>query len=212
MLQGSTLAVFVVAALALLLVPGPSVLYIVTRSIDQGRMAGLVSSWGVGVGSLVHIAGAALGISALLMSSAAAFNIVKYLGAAYLVYLGLRKLLVREELQSSDLQEHTKLPRIFFQGVLVNVLNPKTALFFFAFFPQFVDPSRGSVDTQILLLGCVFVLLGICSDGLYALLAGTLGHWLRGDPRFIRAQRYFAGSVYIALGVGTALSGSQKSK
>jgi len=212
MLQGSTLAVFVVAALALLLVPGPAVLYIVTRSIDQGRMAGLVSSWGVGVGTLVHVAAAALGVSALLMSSALAFNAVKYLGAAYLVYLGVRKLLVREELRPDEAQEHTGLARIFYQGVLVNVLNPKTALFFFAFLPQFVDASSGSVDTQILLLGCIFALLGICSDGMYALLAGTLGRWLKGNRRFIRTQRYFAGSVYIALGVTAALSGSHRSK
>jgi threonine/homoserine/homoserine lactone efflux protein len=101
-----------------------------------------------------------------------------------------------------------KLSRIFYQGVLVNVLNPKTALFFFAFLPQFVDASRGVVAGQIMFLGFIFVILGVCSDGSYALLAGTLGHWLRGNLRFLRAQRYFAGSMYIGLGLTAALSGS----
>jgi threonine/homoserine/homoserine lactone efflux protein len=210
--NGSTLALFLVASLALLITPGPSVLYIVTRSVDQGRLAGLVSSWGVGVGTLVHIAGAALGFSALLMSSAFAFNLVKYLGAAYLVYLGVRKLLAHEELQAPTLLEYTRLSRIFYQGVLVNVLNPKTALFFFAFLPQFVDASRGAVMAQTLMLGLIFIILGICSDGTYALLAGTFGTWLKGNLHFIRAQRYFAGSIYIALGITTALSGAQRSK
>jgi threonine/homoserine/homoserine lactone efflux protein len=153
---------------------------------------------------------AALGLSALLMSSALAFGLVKYLGAAYLVYLGVRKLLVQEELSQPEVIERKRLARIFYQGVVVNVFNPKTALFFLAFLPQFVDVSRGGVVGQILFLGFIFVALGICSDGLYALLAGTVGHWLRGNLGFLRAQCYFTGSVYIGLGVTTALSGSGK--
>ena len=206
----TTLALFVIAALVLLVTPGPAVLYIVARSIDQGRSAGVISTLGVGVGTLFHVAAAALGVSALLVSSALAFNVVKYVRAAYLVYLGLRKLLVREELQQLGVIEHKKLTRVFYQGVLVNLLNPKTALFFFAFLPQFVDTSKGAVAGQILFLGVVFVVLGICSDGSYALLAGTIGHWLKGDLRFLRAQRYFAGTVYIGLGVTTALLGSDR--
>ncbi len=206
----STLALFMVAALALLITPGPAVLYIVARSIDQGRRAGIVSMLGIHVGTLFHVAAAALGISALLMSSALAFNVVKYIGAAYLIYLGLRKLLAREELHQPEVVENRKLARIFYQGVLVNLLNPKTALFFFAFLPQFVNPGKGAVAGQILFLGFTFVVLGICSDGLYALLAGTMGHWLKGNLRFLRAQRYFAGTVYIGLGLTTALSGSPK--
>jgi threonine/homoserine/homoserine lactone efflux protein len=208
--ESTTLLLFVIAALALLVTPGPAVLYIVARSIDQGRSAGVVSTLGVGVGTLFHVAAAALGISALLVSSALAFNVVKFLGAAYLIYLGLRKLLVREELQQPDVVERKRLSRVFYQGVLVNVLNPKTALFFFAFLPQFINPAQGEVAWQILFLGTVFVALGICSDGLYALLAGTVGHWLKGNLRFLRAQRYFAGTVYIGLGVTTALSGSER--
>ncbi|MCL4302477.1 MAG: LysE family translocator [Anaerolineae bacterium] len=208
--EPSQVVLFVVAAAALLITPGPAVLYIVARSIDQGRLAGIVSVLGVEVANLLHVIAAALGLSALLMSSALAFSLVKYLGAAYLIYLGVRKLLVREELAQPEALERKRLARIFYQGVVVNVFNPKTALFFLAFLPQFVDVSRGGVVGQILFLGFIFVVLGICSDGLYALLAGTLGRWLRGNLGFLRAQRYFAGSVYIGLGVTTALSGSSK--
>jgi threonine/homoserine/homoserine lactone efflux protein len=204
----STLAVFAVAALVLLVVPGPSVLYIVTRSIDQGRMAGVVSVLGVHIGSLVHIAAAALGLSALLMSSALAFATVRYLGAAYLIYLGVRTLRERGEVERSAEVRTDRLTRVLSQGVIVNVLNPKTALFFLAFLPQFVDPSRGSVAFQIGVLGAFFVLLGMISDGTYALLAAAAGRWLRGNLRFGRLQRYFSGGVYLTLGTAAALSGS----
>ncbi len=206
----STFTIFVVATSVLLLTPGPAVLYIVTRSIDQGRVAGIVSTLGIAVGTLFHVAAAAFGISALLVSSALLFNFVKYLGAAYLIYLGIRKLLVREERQSIQNKKRRELSQIFYQGTLVNLLNPKTALFFFAFLPQFVDPAKGAVSGQILFLGATFVVMGLFSDGLYALLAGSLGKWLRSNLRFLRAQRYFAGMVYIALGAVTALSGVHK--
>lgn len=206
----SKITLFLIAALVLLVTPGPAVLYIIARSIDQGHLAGLVSTLGIGVGTLFHVIGAALGVSALLVSSALAFSLVKYLGAAYLIYLGLRKLLVWEEIQQSAIFEHKKLGHIFYQGVLVNLLNPKTALFFFAFLPQFVDVSKGGVARQILFLGVTFVVMGLFSDGLWALLAGTVGNWLKGNLRFLRAQRYFSGSIYITLGIATALSGSTK--
>lgn len=208
----STFTIFVVATSVLLLTPGPAVLYIVTRSIDQGRVAGIVSTLGIAVGTLFHVAAAAFGISALLVSSALLFNFVKYLGAAYLIYLGIRKLLVREELQSIQKEESRKLFQIFYQGTLVNLLNPKTALFFFAFLPQFVDSSRGSAAVQILFLSATLVIMGLLSDGLYAWFAGSLGKELRSNLRFLRAQRYFAGMVYIALGAATALSGAYKNK
>lgn len=206
----TTILLFSAAALALLLTPGPAVMYIVARSIDQGRAAGVVSALGVGVGTMFHVGAAALGISALLVSSALAFGVVKYLGAAYLIYLGIRKL--REPVAETAVADPpaASLRRIFSQGVVVNLLNPKTALFFFAFLPQFADPARGSVALQMGLLGLLFVLLGIVSDSLYALLAGTVGGWLRGNLRFLRAQRTFAGTVYIVLGVATAFSGHRK--
>lgn len=212
MFDHSTLALFMGATLVFLLTPGPAVFYIVARSIDQGRTAGFVSTLGLNTGSLAHVAAAAFGVSAVLMSSVTAFNLVKYLGAAYLIYLGVRKLLVREEEQTLHTRRPQKLSQIFLQGVLVSILNPKTALFFFAFLPQFVDPARGSVTAQILLLGGIFVAMAFMSDSLYAILAGTLGQWLKRNVRYLRWQRYFAGSAYIALGLGAALAGSNKGK
>lgn len=212
MFDHSTLALFMGATLVFLLTPGPAVFYIVARSIDQGRAAGFVSTLGLNVGSLVHVAASAFGLSAVLMSSAMAFAMVKYLGAGYLIYLGVRKLLAREEEQTQQARAPQKLSRIFSQGVVVSLLNPKTSLFFFAFLPQFVDPARGSVTTQILFLGGLFVTMAFISDMFYAMLAGTLGQWLKANVRYLRWQRYFMGSAYIALGLGAALAGSHKSK
>jgi threonine/homoserine/homoserine lactone efflux protein len=212
--ETSTLALFAVAAVTLLLIPGPAVLYIVTRSVDQGRAAGLASVCGVHVGTLVHVAAAALGLSALLVSSATAYDTVRWLGAAYLVWLGVRRLLARDEdvPAAADLDARRPgLGRIFAQGVVVNVLNPKTALFFFAFLPQFVDTSRGSVPFQVVVLGAAFVLLGLLSDGAYALLASTGAGWLRRRPTVARASRLVSGGVLISLGVTTALAGSRSS-
>jgi threonine/homoserine/homoserine lactone efflux protein len=208
MLEPSRLAVFVAAALALLVTPGPAVLYIVARGIDQGRRAGLTSVLGVEVGSLCHVAAAALGISALLVSSALAFMIVKYLGAFYLIFLGVRRLLEKDEGQRTIAPHSTRLARTFGQGVLLSVFNPKEALFFFAFLPQFIDPSKGQIAVQVLLLSMIWLALATCSDSLYALIAGSARHWLKGNLTFLRSQRYFAGGVFLALGIGAALSGS----
>jgi threonine/homoserine/homoserine lactone efflux protein len=205
--EPSTIALFVVAAVALLVTPGPAVLYIVARSVEQGRWAGLVSALGVHVGTLVHVAAAALGLSALLVSSALAFNVVKYLGAVYLVYLGLRRLLAPAAAAESAAAPPRTLRRLFAQGIVVNILNPKTALFFLAFLPQFVDPARGQVGGQILVLGLMFVVLGVVSDGLYAVLAGAAGGWLKRDGRVLRAERYITGSVFVGLGLTAAFAG-----
>jgi threonine/homoserine/homoserine lactone efflux protein len=201
---------FIVAALVLLVTPGPAVVYIVTRSIDQGRRAGLMSVIGVAVGSMIHVTAAALGLSVLLASSAVAFNSVRYVGAAYLIFLGVRKFTTREKLSQASKTEPRGATRIFFQGILVNTLNPKTALFFLAFLPQFVKVSRGGVATQIFFLGATFTLLGICSDGTWALLASTVGLRLKQSLRFLRLQRYFAGTVYVGMGLATAFSGSRR--
>lgn len=203
-----TMALFLAASLVLLVTPGPAVFYIVARSIDQGRMAGVVSTLGVAAGSCVHSAAAALGISALLASSALAFNVIKLIGAAYLIYLGIRKFLVADPVETNIVVEHKGLKEIFAQGVIVNVFNPKTALFFLAFLPQFVDVSEGHVALQMILLGVIFALLGIMSDGAYALAAGSFGQWLKRHAGILRAQRYFAGSVFITLGVLTAATGN----
>ena len=151
-----------------------------------------------------------IGLSALLLSSALAFSVVKYAGAAYLIYLGVKTLLTKEEAEPTHEVRKATLSRVFAQGVVVNLLNPKTALFFFAFLPQFIVPARGRVALQIVLLGSVLVMLGALSDTVYALAAGSVGNWLRGNLKFLRAQRYFAGSVYIGLGALTALGGTHK--
>lgn len=206
----ANLALFIPAALVLIVTPGPAVLYIVTRSINQGRRAGLASVVGVEIGNLFHVVAAALGISAILLTSALAFDIVKYLGAAYLIYLGIKKLVTREEAQNVDISEKANLKRIFSQAVIVAILNPKTALFFFAFLPQFVDTSSGSVTLQMVVLGLIFVVIAIISDSLYALATGTAGRWLRGNLRYLRVQRYVTGTIYIGLGLTAALSSSNR--
>jgi threonine/homoserine/homoserine lactone efflux protein len=204
----SSLGVFVVAALALLLVPGPAVLYVVARSIHQGRRAGLASVLGIHVGTLVHIAAATVGLSALVVSSAVAFTAVKIAGAVYLVGLGLWTLFSRRAEPEVALGGERNLRRAFAQGIVVNVLNPKTALFFLAFLPQFVDVDAAHPALQIAFLGLLFAALGLVTDSIWALAAGTAGGVLRRSRRFVRVQRYVTGSVYIGLGVATAFSGS----
>lgn len=206
----STILVFLAAGLALLLVPGPAVLYVVTRSIHQGRRAGIVSAAGTSTGSLVHITAAALGISALLVSSALAFSVVKYAGAAYLIFLGVRTMLSKGEGEATAAIAPRSLTAIYRQGVVVNTLNPKTALFFFAFLPQFIDPDRGSAAVQILILGFLFMCLGFCSDSLYAITAGSIGGWIKRDRRFLQRQRFVIGSIYIGLGCTTAFVSSER--
>jgi threonine/homoserine/homoserine lactone efflux protein len=199
----STFALFVLAALALAVVPGPAVLYIVAQSVDQGRLAGLVSALGIGTGGLVHVAAATVGLSSLLASSATAFTIVKYAGAAYLILLGIRRLLTREEVGEEAHQPPRANRQIFRNGVVVNVLNPKTALFFLAFLPQFVDPDASAATLQILLLGLIFVVIAFCSDSMWALAAGTLGSWLRRSRWYLGVKRWMTGTVFVGLGLST---------
>ena len=206
------LAVFVVAALALLVVPGPAVLYIVARSIHEGRRAGLASVLGIHVGTLVHIGAATAGLSALIMSSAVAFTAVKIVGAVYLVGLGLWTLFSRRAEPEVALGGERGLRRAFAQGIVVNVFNPKTALFFLAFLPQFVDANAAHPALQIAFLGLLFAVLGIVTDSVWAIAAGTAGGVLRRSRRFVRTQRYVTGSVYVGLGVATAFVGGSKAE
>jgi len=161
---------------------------------------------------LFHVFAAALGVSAILVSSALAFNVVKYLGVAYLIYLGVSKLRSKQPMFLPEHIEPQALSRIFMQGMVVNLLNPKLALFFFAFLPQFVDPTRGPVSAQMLLLGLILLVMGLMSDGVYALLAGTAGRWLRRNHHFLRAQKYITGTAYIALGLVAAVAGTGDSQ
>ncbi|MDQ2969110.1 MAG: LysE family translocator [Actinomycetota bacterium] len=200
--DSTSMWLFGLAALALLLIPGPSVLYIVFQSAEQGRRVGLACVAGVHLGTLVHVAAASAGLSALIVASSLAFSVVKYAGAAYLVYLGIRKLLERDA-ETRVERKREPLRRALVRGLIVNALNPKTALFFLAFLPQFVAPDRGGVWSQALVLGFVFVGLGLITDSLYALAAGTVGGLLRARRN---AVRYGSGFVFIALGATAALA------
>ena len=201
----ATFALFCAASLALAVVPGPAVLYIVAQSVDQGRLAGLVSALGIGVGGLVHVLAATIGLSSLLASSATAFTIVKYAGAAYLVILGVRRLLTRETVEEEEVARAPRSRRrLFVDGVVVNALNPKTALFFIAFLPQFVDPEASTATLQIFGLGLVFVVIALSSDSLWALAAGTAGVWLKRSRWYLGVKRWVTGTVFVALGLSAA--------
>ena len=209
--SAASIGVFAVAATLLLLTPGPAVLYVVARSVEQGRIAGLASVFGITTGTLVHVLASTLGLSALLASSAVAFALVKYAGAAYLIYMGVRRILTQNGTRAPASQLPTRsLGRLYRDGFIVNVLNPKTALFFLAFLPQFVDPARGAIPMQIAFLGLLFTLMGLTSDGLYAVVAGTAGLWVKRQSRYWDWERYVTGSVFIGLGLTAALAGGRK--
>jgi threonine/homoserine/homoserine lactone efflux protein len=209
LISHSSLLLFVTGAAILLAIPGPAIMYIVSRSIGQGRAAALVSAGGIATGTLLHVAAATLGLSALLASSALAFRFVKYLGAAYLIYLGVRTLRSLDTQLVEASAPERRLLHVFGQGVLVNVLNPKTALFFLAFLPQFVDMSRGHATLQISELGVLFALMGWFSDSMWALAAGSLAERMRRSVRLRRAQRNVSGGALIALGLASAFSGAR---
>lgn len=201
-----TIIVFMGAALALNVTPGPSILYVMSRSVGQGRTAGLVSALGLGTGSLIHAGAAALGLSVILAYSPLAYTVVKYLGAGYLVYLGVQILLVRERQLPTAVLAHATLTRVFWQGVVTELLNPKIVLFFLSFLPQFVDPARGSVAGQTLVLGLLFHVTGVPINMLVAVIGGAMASWVSQNPVFARVRNGLAGAVLIGLGVRLALS------
>jgi len=200
-----TLLIFLAATLALNLTPGPDMLYVMARGVGQGRTAGVVSALGIGGGTLVHTFAVALGLSTLLVSLPAAYEAIRYAGAVYLLYLGIRTLISKEELKLAAGGTAHSLSRIFAQGVITNVLNPKVALFFIAFLPQFADPSRGPVALQLLILGLLFNLSGTTVNAIVGLLSGHLGARLKERPTFWRAQRWFTGGVFVALAARLAV-------
>jgi threonine/homoserine/homoserine lactone efflux protein len=201
---------FIAASLIVLVLPGPGVFYVLTRSASQGRRAGLISALGLSVGALAHVAAAAAGLSALLLTSATAFGVVKTLGAGYLIYIGIRTLLAKP---SSSATIETPAPlvlgRLFWDGVVISVFNPKIAVFFLAFLPQFIDPVSGSITSQIILLGILYCALALLTDGTYAVLAGSARRWLGGRIKQSPVPRYLTGGIYIGLGINTALTGRQ---
>ena len=198
-------AVFAAASLALAVVPGPAVLYIVAQSVHGGRRAGIVSAFGVSTGGMFHVVAAVAGLSAVLATSAEAFTVIKLLGAGYLVYLGIRTLLSRDDRIAGRDAEPT-LSSTYRRGVIVNILNPKTALFFLAFLPQFVDPDA-STRGQLAILGVTFVVIALATDLIWALVAGTAGAVLRRSRTFLRVQRYVSGTIFVGLGALAATAG-----
>jgi threonine/homoserine/homoserine lactone efflux protein len=212
MIDSTHFFLFCTAALALLVVPGPSVTYIVARSVDQGGRAGLVSVLGIHTGTLVHVFAAVAGLSAVIASSAVAFSVVKYAGAVYLIFIGVRRLMSNDEdIQRLNGTSRASYRRVYWQAVMVNVLNPKTALFFLAFLPQFVDRTSGNIALQTILLGAAFVALGVVSDGTYALAATAIRGRLTRSEKFARRSRIFTGVTYVGLGVTAAFTGRSKS-
>lgn len=204
MIDTASLWTFVLASMVLLIIPGPSVLYIIAKSTDQGRRAGIVSVLGIETGTLVHTIAAAGGLSALLMASSVAFSALKFAGAGYLIYLGLKKIFGRQQVAVTQTTQLAQSPaQIYWQGVVVNVLNPKTCMFFFAFLPQFINPAKGHVALQILVLGLIFSCMATISDGAYALAAGSIGKLIKNNPYYIRMQSIITGLIYIGLGLMT---------
>jgi threonine/homoserine/homoserine lactone efflux protein len=211
MIDTTNLFVFIAACLVLLVTPGPAVLYIVSRTLDQGYKVGIASALGLALGSLGHIALIALGMAALLAASVTAFSVIKYGGAAYLVFLGIRRLTQKPSTRpAAERSTNGTATRAFWQGAVVNLLNPKAILFFLAFIPQFVDVSRGHVRWQLVILGMIFTTLGVVSDSVYVLLAGRLRRWIVGKNWWDNMSRYLTGSIFIGLGLLAAAMGSTK--
>jgi len=198
---------FIVAGVGLAVLPGPAVFYIVARSINQGRLAGLISVLGVGSGGLVHVAAASLGVSAIVLASATAFTLLKWLGAAYLIYLGIQALVSEQPEAKVTTTISKRLATIYMEGALVNIFNPKTALFFLAFLPQFVTPGLGAISAQMASLGVLFVFIALFSDMLYVLAADFVFKRLKGDCSPRKWPRYTAAGIYIALGISTLFVG-----
>jgi threonine/homoserine/homoserine lactone efflux protein len=206
MFEPSQLALFMLATLALNLTPGPDMLYTATRSLGQGRKAGIASALGIGTGTIVHIVAATFGLSAILSYSAFTFMAIKYLGAAYLIYLGIKTLRSKAQLHLGTDVSKDSTSRIFWQGVITNVLNPKVALFFLSFLPQFVNPERSSVGLQLTTLGVLFDISGTTVLLVIAIAVGHASGWLENRPTFWKLQKWFTGSVFIALGARLALA------
>jgi threonine/homoserine/homoserine lactone efflux protein len=204
LIEPANFALFVAASWALIIAPGPDMLYVITRGMSQGRKAGLLSALGVTLGILVHTVFAALGLAVLLQTSALAFQAVKYIGALYLIFLGLKALKDRSSIVPLQPQA-VDLRFIFWQGVLSNVLNPKVALFFLAFLPQFVNRNSGHVTLQMFSLGILFAFFGIIFLSVVAYFSGGIGGWLASRTRFANALRWLTGGVFIGLGVRLAL-------
>jgi threonine/homoserine/homoserine lactone efflux protein len=212
MISVNDFLIFAFASLMLNITPGNDMLYVATRSTSQGIKAGIVSALGIAGGCIVHLLAAVVGLSAIIANSALAFDIIKYVGAAYLIYLGIRSFLSKQNksdsyrISISNTVEKKSLSKLFWQGVFTNVLNPKVALFFLAFLPQFIHPEKGNTALQILLLGLWFNFSGTIVNIIVAMLFGRLGNWLADKQAFIKWQNKITGLLLVGLGIKVALS------
>lgn len=204
MIDATTLISFTFASAALIVVPGPTMMYIVARSIDQGKQAGLASIWASFVAATIHFTCAGLGLSAVLMTSAIAFSVVKYAGVLYLLYLGIQKLRSQDLLSVDEAITKESLSTVFYQSIAVHVLNPKAAIFFLAFLPQFLDPNKGPLWQQLIPLWLIYASIGLCIDGSCAVVAGRVRQWMVRHPLFVKREKYVTGGTYIALGLAAA--------
>ena len=194
------------AALALNLTPGPDMLFCFANGLSHGRRAGLAAALGVGAGAFVHVAVAAGGLAGLIATSPLAFDVVRYAGAAYLLWLGVQTLLTPPIGPGSEQAIAASLRRIFTHGAITNILNPKVALFFIALLPQFVDPARGSVALQVILLGSLVNVTGTIVNGIVGASAGTVGGYLARNPALARVQQWITGAIFLGLAFRLALS------
>ena len=207
----STLPLFIAASVALLVIPGPAVLFIVARSGSQGKRAGFVSVMGVHTASIVHVSAAVAGLSAVVVASAIAFTAVKAIGGLYLIYLGIKSIRGARRTSAPALPTIRPEKRLFAEAFVVNLLNPKVALFFLAFLPQFVERGHGAIWSQTMVLGFVYIVLGLCSDSMYVLIGARVGSWLSGHSERLRASRFAEGGILVGLGVLTLALPHRKS-
>lgn len=208
-MDATALGLFLLATVTLNLTPGPDMLYVIARSVGQGRKAGVVSAFGIGAGTLVHMFAVAFGLAALLRSVPFAYDAVKYIGGVYLLYLGVRILLTKDDAHEEMHLRRESYGRIFAQGVITNVLNPKVALFFLVFLSGFVDARNGPIFWQVIFLGLLFNTSGTLVNSAVALLSGSVGNRLRANPRLSRLQRWLTGTVFIGLAARLAIPDSR---
>jgi threonine/homoserine/homoserine lactone efflux protein len=210
MIDIAILPLFITTVAALVIIPGPNTIYIITTSVENGIKYGIISCLGVMTATLVHVFIAAIGLSAIILNSTLLFSIIKYIGAAYLIYLGIRTIVKKDKAVIINDGKKKSIFESYKKGVLVNLFNPKTGLFVAAFLPQFVDVNRGYIGTQIVILGILLVIIGSTSDLIYAVVAGKTGNILKGSGLFKRIGKYLTGSVYITLGIAAAFIGKKK--
>jgi threonine/homoserine/homoserine lactone efflux protein len=207
--DATNFGLFVVAAIILAITPGPGLFYVLTRSLKGGRGEGLASSFGTAVGGFTHVIAAALGLSAILATSSVVFALVKYVGAVYLIYLGIRTLTSKDDIVLERNISSSTTYKAFRQGIITEILNPKTALFFLAFIPQFINP-QGNIILQFVILGSITIAMNTSADISVAMLAGSIGQWLRSHRQFRRKQRLFTGWSLIGLGTYVALADNKR--